>query len=900
MRALFRLSSGATVFGLIAGWHGNAAAAEAGQAPPRAPLETSKPSSRLDASGLTKAPKLSVPATPKYPEAARARGLEAVVVLLLDIDNEGRVTSASVAEPSLHPGAGFEQAALEAARALEFEPAEANGRAVPVQISYRYVFTLPRSAPPPAEPPAGERAAAKEHSEQRAVATFSGRLQERGSGLALARAVISVSSEQRGKLVELEATTDERGTFRFSNLSPAVWTVTIDAVGYQPFRTTEQLSSGEAVEAVYHLEPAPENPFDVTVIGAHPRKEVSRTTLAVAEVEQVPGVAGDPLAVVQNLPGVARSPFASGQVIVRGAAPEDTRVFIDGLEAPLIYHFGGIRSVVPMPLLGSIDFYPGNFGVQYGRATGGIVDVSLKPLEPESFGGSIDVSIFDASVYLEAPLGEKAALAVAARRSYIGEVLGAVLSDDAFNLTVAPRYYDYHLLGSYRPTPDHQLTAQLLGSDDRLEILFESPADLDPALSGNRLTSGERFLRASLAYRFSPSESFENVLRFAYGRAVEDDAFGDLAVNIRTDSLQVRDGVRQALDRRVTLAYGVDVAMTHLDGFVRGPGLPKEGEPQVFELEASTSSRISGDYFSPAAYLEAELSPFASWLIVPGVRVDHFGGTDQTVAQPRLTTRLNITRDFVAKAGAGLFAQEPTLDEIDAGFGNPKLGAERALHVSTGVEYRLLPHLGIDTTVFYKRLWDLVSRTDTFAPDSGGARPLRFDNGGRGTIYGAEVLLRHDFANRFSGWLSYTLSRSLRQDSGASTERVFDFDQTHVLTALGTYALPRNWSVGARFRLVSGNPRTPVVASTFNADADRYDPIYGATNSERNAPFHQLDLRVDKRWLFTAWSLNAYLEVQNAYNRANPEGLSYNYNYRASTQASGLPLLPILGLRADF
>jgi hypothetical protein len=161
-------------------------------------------------------------------------------------------------------------------------------------------------------------------------------------------------------------------------------------------------------------------------------------------------------------------------------------------------------------------------------------------------------------------------------------------------------------------------------------------------------------------------------------------------------------------------------------------------------------------------------------------------------------------------------------------------------------------------------------------------------------------LLRHELADGFSGWLAYTLSRSTREDSGETDTRFFDHDQTHILTLLGTYQLGRGWQLGARFRLVSGNPRTPVVGAFFDADADRYEPRYGEPLSDRNAAFHQLDLRIDKRWQFAAWQLGAYLEVQNAYNRQNPEGLAYNYDYRQSTRQSGLPLLPVFGVRAEF
>jgi hypothetical protein len=106
--------------------------------------------------------------------------------------------------------------------------------------------------------------------------------------------------------------------------------------------------------------------------------------------------------------------------------------------------------------------------------------------------------------------------------------------------------------------------------------------------------------------------------------------------------------------------------------------------------------------------------------------------------------------------------------------------------------------------------------------------------------------------------------------------------------------------VGGRFRLVSGNPRTPVVASVYNASTDRYDATYGGTNTDRNAPFHQLDLRVDKRWIYQGWMLTVYLDIQNVYNRANPEGLQYNFDFSDSRRQQGLPILTILGVRGEF
>src|SRR5262249_6234289 len=98
-----------------------------------------------------------------------------------------------------------------------------------------------------------------------------------------------------------------------------------------------------------------------------------------------------------------------------------------------------------------------------------------------------------------------------------------------------------------------------------------------------------------------------------------------------------------------------------------------------------------------------------------------------------------------------------------------------------------------------------------------------------------------------------------------------------------------------------GNLYTPNVygyydenAGTYLAQAD-YPPYRG-----RFPIFHQLDIRIDKTWKFSSWQLAAYADIQNVYNQANSEGVSYNYNYTQRTFASGLPFLPSLGIRGEF
>ena len=71
-------------------------------------------------------------------------------------------------------------------------------------------------------------------------------------------------------------------------------------------------------------------------------------------------------------------------------------------------------------------------------------------------------------------------------------------------------------------------------------------------------------------------------------------------------------------------------------------------------------------------------------------------------------------------------------------------------------------------------------------------------------------------------------------------------------------------------------------------------------NSGRVPAFHQLDIRIDKRWVSESWMLNAYLDIQNVYNRSNVDSLDYNFDYSEAQAQQGLPIVPILGLRGEF
>jgi len=892
----------------------DAAPAPADAAP--APADAAPaPADAAPAGPVVNPPALLEAPPPIFPEQALTDRVHGIVVVELTISAEGTVTSASAGSVTIVPEDdlpragdgryGFGEAAVTAARQMVFRPATYGDQPFEVQINYTYRFALPAKPVVETKEPAEEEKPAGP-----AQINYQGALLERGSRSVVPGATVTVY-RGKGKDTEgFEATSTADGKFQFYDLPEGQWKVRIEREGYIPVETSEAISTTEVVSGKYWIEKGSYSEYDLTIEAERPRKEVNRRSLSVAEISKVPGpISDDPVLVIENLPGVARSSVASGDIIVRGSGPQDTGVFVNGVSVPLIYHFGGLKSILPSKAIGGIDFYPGNYSVQYGRATGGILDLKLKKLEPDIVHGSIDISVLDTSLYLEAPIGENAAIAIAGRRSYIDFVLAETIPDDAgLSLTSAPRYYDYQVLGSYRPKAAHEFRWLGLGSNDVLELLFDDPAEVagPNVATSNDFSAQTSFLRLINDYRYTPSETLSNHARLSIGRDdLNFSALGQFRFQLTSLSGTFRDTFSYKFSDKLTLDAGIDSQMQRVSVDIRLPsgGPPQEGtnegggEPIEDQIVEQT---IEGKFFLDAApFVEASIN-IGKLLLVPGIRVDYFGNAKAWSVDPRITARYSLPREVAVKAGAAVVHQSPNFPELDAVFGNPDLDLQRAYQYSVGADWNITDNISLDGTFFYKHLGSLVRPTDALVERDGKMVPARLDNAGTGRVFGAEFFLEHQFNGKFNGWLSYTLSRAERKDASGQDYRRFDFDQTHILALVGSYQLGNNWELGARYRFVTGNPSTPVIAAVFNSEVDEYSPVFGDNNSDRLASFQQFDLRIDKTWIFDTWKFSGYLSLINATNHSNVEGTTYNYDYTEKGSVNGLPILPIFGVKGEW
>jgi TonB family protein len=819
-----------------------------------------------------------------YPRQAIDDGVTQTVEvpLILEIDAAGKVTRAVVEKPVGH---GFDEAAVAAAEALEFEPAmRVSGGAIersggvkltPVASRIRFVY---RFTPPPA--------------------VLAGQVLTMVGSRPIAGATVTARDADGA---ERTATTDATGAWRIEGLRAGTYHLVVAAPGMTPHEADEQVKAGEEASAIDRLEvPKPaaaadagadEDVQEVEVKGDKPPREVTKRTLDQREINRIPGTGGDALRSLQNLPGVARTPGFSGLLVVRGAAPTDSQYFIDGTPVPQVYHFGGLASVVPTELVNQLDFYPGNFSTQYGRAMGAIVDVGLAAPESDRVHAMVEANLIDTRFVVQGPVFDTGwSFTVAGRRSWFDVWLAPVLQDLSAGTTVAPVYYDYQALVEKHLSKHETFRLALFGSDDRLSILLKSPVASEPDLSGFGDHTG--FIRAQALYTNRVSDQTDLRANVAVGQDYVNFNAGSLVSYNQTDTpITSRVEVAEKLDRRLTMNVGLDFEYAPYTVSVVGPPLPKPGQPPPgpFSGQQQLTTNVSSSFFEPAVYTEWEATPWDGTRLVPGLRLDYTKDTGAWDVSPRVVLRQDVAHDprTTIKAGAGLFTQPPSPTETNPVFGMSGLISNRAYQYDVGVEHDFSKQIDGSIEGFYKLLDHLVV--------SG------LGNTGSGDIYGAEVFLRYKPDERFFGWLTYTLSRSERREAPGMPLTLFQYDETHVLTILGSYRLGRGWEFGARFRLASGYMYTPQTYGFYDENVGTYQPLQAYPEFGSRLPlFHSLDLRVDKTWKRPWGTFGLYLDVINVYNNANADGVSYDFNSTHSSFANDLPFLPSLGLRVDL
>ena len=699
---------------------------------------------------------------------------------------------------------------------------------------------------------------------------------------------------------DVQALTDDQGRFVLKNAPIGERTLVIEGDVIEKFSKKVVVKTGETLSLKLYVTKSGYTLDEIVIVGKKETEAAAKQEISKEELTGVPGANNDAVRVVENMPGVAQTSvmgFGGGDgLVIRGTGPENSAYLFNGFGIPQLFHFGSMMSIINSELIQDVAYYPGGYPVRYGNALGGVVELTSRHPRTDRIGGVADLGTYASFVMFEGPAGHNASWAGAVRRSFIDFILPEVIPEDEASFTLAPRFYDYTGLFEYKINDQHNLQFTALGSNDAMGLIGNP--DPDDPFSGDSFDATLNWHRADAVWNWKPGERFANTMavNFLY---IEDSfnfgpgmfvKFADYVPTFRDDLSahvgswnEIRAGIAGSWEN---MAISLDVVHP-----------PKEGDPSA---SLSTDDRLAKQQefsgISGAVYVDDVMQP-AQWVqLVPGVRADYLDYHSKLTADPRLNVNFFPTNQATIKTAAGIYHQFPSGDELMEDFGNPELKSEVAYLGSLGLGYDFGQGYELDVQGYYKRLDDLVAGTE-----AGAAEP--YENTGIGYVYGAELLARKKLLDRFFGWVSYTYSVSKRKDRPDSDWRYFDQDQTHNFIIMASYMFGQNkqWRLGGKWQYTTGFPYTAIDGAIYSADTDSYIPIYSdVINGRRNKDFHQLDLRLDKLWIFNTWTLNTYLDIQNVYFNQYPFGYMYNFDYTKRKLVSFPAFMPSIGAQARF
>ena len=863
-----------------------------------------EPETTADTPPVVVPPRLDEILVLPYPEdAPRGDGMIEVLVKLA-IDETGAFVAAEVEESAGEP---FDGLALDTVRHSRFSPALVDGTPTAVTIVVPVRFVLP--APRPPAPDTG---------------VLVGKVREAGTRKLLQEVQLSMEPAE-GAVVSgpapAQVVTDREGGFRFIDVPVGTWTVTVSGPNTQTATFDETIEEDLLRQVVYKVMPRHSESRTVVRIRRRPPAGAER----IVEGEWIRGSAGASggyLRILESEAPVAPTPvlpagLLPGAPMIRGMEGSDSVVLIDGVETPLLYHFGLLTTVVATDLVDYVRLHPAGAGVEVGDHIGGVVDVALRPPRNDRFGGIIDISPIDAMAIFETPFGKPVSGFASVRRSYIDLYLGKLLPDDLpAEVTAMPVYADVSGMLNIEPGRGHRVAVSVIASTDKMEM---AQAGTSGATVMGALEAG--FTRIHGFWRSPPTEAVDGRMAVSYEYFKSRyTAFPDLYLDAREKRLQIDGAVGVRLDDRARLRIGMDyrhrIIMYEENFFA----LPREDEPGLINPYATAPDFVTQE--TPmddlGVWVALPTTPRRGLKLDPGLRANFWNAGDEAAAvvqgvpttrvtlDPRVTARYKANQHWLFDGAFGVYHQVPSLEDL-VQAGSSALLPEAAVRGSIAATWSPIPAIDLGLDINMSGMWNLVVadsglydaalQGSLYEGEAGDTQLL--SNSGIGLSGGAELTLRWHPNSHVDCMVAYALSRSIRRDHEDEPWRVYQYDRPHQLTFAGQVHLPHEWSFGLRFRVTSGAPDTPITDVVYLADLGGYAPQWGVPYSVRMRPFHQLDWRVQKTFRARSFMVVVYLDVENTYFAQRDDVTFYNRDFSQRMTFAMIPLFR-LGLRTEF
>ena len=491
--------------------------------------------------------------------------------------------------------------------------------------------------------------------------------------------------------------TDANGEFQFRNLPPGKYTLAANASRYlPPTDVTVTVTPAEITRVEIYLEPVVVSLDEVEVTADRSLPSVGRQSLGGAEIQRVPGTAGDALRALQSLPAVGVANDFSGALYIRGGSDEDNLYYFDRVPIGYPYHFGGIVSSLSSEIIERIDVYAGGYGAEFGVDSQAVIDIYSRNRITDGFCAKFNLNLLYSEGLLEGKIGDRGFWYAAGRRSYIDLFLRS-LSFDSGQITAFPRFWDYQVKGGYDLSEKHQLSLNLFASGDSFALKLDGE-DVDEELRGN-ISFDSGFEGAGIHLRSLLTDRLTSNLSLTRSYFAFDVNIGaELSLKVDAPQYVIREDLTYTLTPKHQIESGLILGLE--PGRATGTFLrpPDEGEvnydPRFLDKQTIDESSIGKRI---EIYLQDRYTVLPFLSVVLGLRTDYLSYIDELSIQPRGSLLFEIPGGSQIQFSYGNYQQKPAPPRLTRSVGNPELSTSQASHyvleytreISAGTEIKV-------------------------------------------------------------------------------------------------------------------------------------------------------------------------------------------------------------------
>lgn len=695
--------------------------------------------------------------------------------------------------------------------------------------------------------------------------------------------------------LQIGTTTNENGYYELQ-LNAGKHKIRYSFLGYHLF---EQTVTVEKSRKRINVELKMESQLLENVIVTSKKKDANVRELAMSvqklemvKIRKIPALMGevDVIKAIQLLPGVHAASEGSSGFSVRGGSPDQNLITLDDAPVYNASHFLGFLSIFNNDAVKDATLFKGDIPANYDSRLSSVLDIKTIDEIPDRFTMTGGIGILTSRIMLNMPFNkQRTSVMLAGRITYGGIIATAMLK----NLTQTYLYF-YDLNGKI---------THVFNKNNRIYLSVYNGYDLVWMKNLFGLGYGNTSVTTRWNHIFNDKLTSNLSLlytKYKYDIDVMANPY-DFSVNAGITDFSLKYDFTWLMNSKMTAKFGLSSTYHQ---YLIGEMEDRTGVAATY-AEINTDERLNRKALESALYFTTEHKITPLFSLRYGLRLTMFNNigaetlylfnenhkwVDSAVykkgeifhteahLEPRIAAIYQIGATSSIKASYSRTVQYAQLATNSTGGlpfdvwfpTSPNIKPQKCDQFAAGY-FRNFRGNDIETSVelFYKNLTDVID----FADDAffyGNALIDGEARTGKGRAYGVEFLVRKNYG-KFTGWISYTYSRSFRTIKGISHDEEYNspYDRPHNISIVLNYAFNDRFDISANWVYNTGQPVT-LPYGKYTVDGVTYSVYNEYRNQSRYPDYHRLDLSANlkckprKRWQ-GEWSFSVY----NAYARHN-------------------------------